>query len=84
MTLAATVLLSAVGVYIHTLWNIGGIITSLLFIGASTWLAVTPSTAENEVCGSRHIILVLRPDRVNRKHEPNMYPFFCNPIVNVF
>jgi FtsH-binding integral membrane protein len=48
MTLAATVLLSAVGVYIHTLWNIGGIITSLLFIGASTWLAVTPSTAENE------------------------------------
>jgi len=51
-TLAATVLLSAVGVYIHTLLNIGGIITSLLFIGASTWLAVTPATIQNEVCSS--------------------------------
>jgi len=47
-TLAATVLLSAVGVYIHTLLNIGGIITSLLFFGASTWLMATPSTPQNE------------------------------------
>lgn len=47
-TLAATVLLSAVGVYIHTLLNIGGIITSMMFIGASTWLALTPSTVQNE------------------------------------
>jgi len=48
-TLAATVLLSAVGVYIHTVWNIGGIITSLFFFGASIWLAVIPATVENEV-----------------------------------
>ena len=51
-TLAAAVLLSAVGVYIHTLLNIGGLITSLLFIGASTWLMATPPTPQNEVCGS--------------------------------
>lgn len=47
-TLAATVLLSAVGVYIHTLLNIGGIITSLLFIAASAWLAATPHTPQDE------------------------------------
>ena len=56
-TLAATVLLSAVGVYIHTLLNIGGIITSLLFVGASTWLMATPSTPQNEVCGSRFALV---------------------------
>lgn len=49
-TLAATVLLSAVGVYIHTLLNIGGIITSLLFVAASAWLAATPHTPQDEVC----------------------------------
>jgi hypothetical protein len=49
-TLAAAVLLSAVGVYVHTLLHIGGIITSIGFIGASTWLAATPSYSTNEVC----------------------------------
>jgi len=48
-TLAAAVLLSAVGVYVHTLLHIGGIITSIGFIGASTWLAATPSYSTNEM-----------------------------------
>ncbi|KAG0616206.1 hypothetical protein M758_5G098900 [Ceratodon purpureus] len=48
-TLAITVLLSTIGVYIHTLLNIGGIITSLLFILLSTWLVVIPPIIENEI-----------------------------------
>lgn len=48
-TLAAAVLISAVGVYFHTLWHIGGIITTLAFIGTSTWLAATPAGPINEV-----------------------------------
>jgi hypothetical protein len=59
-TLAATVFLSTTGVYIHTLLNIGGIITSLLFILLSIWLIVIPPTIENEVIylHLQHIILL--------------------------
>lgn len=77
MILVVIVFLLVVGVYIYILWNIGGIIIFLLFIGVSIWFVVIFLMVENEVCGLRYIILVLRLDCVNCKYEFNMYFFFC-------
>lgn len=48
LTLAAALLVSALGVYVHTLWHIGGLITSLGFIATTAWLVSTPSTPAEE------------------------------------
>ncbi|KAL7233749.1 hypothetical protein ACSBR1_017372 [Camellia fascicularis] len=37
-TLCCALLISAFGIYLHVLWNIGGIITTLGFIGSMGWL----------------------------------------------
>jgi hypothetical protein len=50
LTLAAALLVSALGVYVHTLWHIGGLITSVGFIATTAWLVSTPSTPAEEVC----------------------------------
>jgi FtsH-binding integral membrane protein len=39
---------SAVGVYMHMLLHIGGLITSLAFIATTMWLVSTPATPVNE------------------------------------
>ncbi|KAH8960114.1 hypothetical protein BDL97_06G114400 [Sphagnum fallax] len=48
LTLAAALLVSALGVYVHILWHIGGLITSLGFIATTAWLVSTPSTPAEE------------------------------------
>jgi hypothetical protein len=48
-TLACALLVSAVGVYMHMLLHIGGLITSLAFIATTMWLVSTPATPVNEV-----------------------------------
>jgi FtsH-binding integral membrane protein len=47
-TLACALFVSAVGVYIHMLLHIGGLITSLAFIATTMWLVSTPATPVNE------------------------------------
>ncbi|CAK9272340.1 unnamed protein product [Sphagnum jensenii] len=47
-TLACALLVSAVGVYMHMLLHIGGLITSLAFIATTMWLVSTPATPVNE------------------------------------
>ncbi|KAJ7557325.1 hypothetical protein O6H91_05G122000 [Diphasiastrum complanatum] len=48
MTVGGALLVSAVGVYVHMLLGIGGLLTGLGFIGASVWLASIPSSAAEE------------------------------------
>jgi hypothetical protein len=48
-TLACALFVSAVGVYMHMLLHIGGLITSLAFIATTMWLVSTPATPVNEV-----------------------------------
>lgn len=47
-TLACALFVSAVGVYMHMLLHIGGLITSLAFIATTMWLVSTPATPVNE------------------------------------
>lgn len=47
-TLACALFVSAVGVYMHMLLHIGGLITSLAFIATTMWLLSTPATPVNE------------------------------------
>jgi hypothetical protein len=49
-TLAATVLISAIGAYLHILWGIGGILTGLGSLFASVWIITTPFSPSEEVC----------------------------------
>jgi hypothetical protein len=58
-TLACALFVSAVGVYMHMLLHIGGLITSLAFIATTMWLLSTPATPVNEVSladGSLHLV----------------------------
>ncbi|KAJ7561280.1 hypothetical protein O6H91_03G021600 [Diphasiastrum complanatum] len=48
LTVAGALLVSAIGVYAHILLGIGGLLTSLGFIGSSIWLANTSSSAAEE------------------------------------
>lgn len=48
LTLTAAVLVAAVGVYAHTLLNLGGTLTHLGFIGLTIWLTMTPATPAQE------------------------------------
>jgi FtsH-binding integral membrane protein len=48
LTLTASILVAAIGVYTHTLLNLGGTLTHLGFLGLTIWLTMTPSTPAEE------------------------------------
>ncbi|KAL6503217.1 Bax inhibitor 1 [Orobanche hederae] len=48
LSLCCALLASAVGVYLHILWNLGGILTSLGCMGCIIWLLATPSRQEQK------------------------------------
>lgn len=41
LTLGCALVASAAGAYLHILWNIGGILTTLASIGCMSWLMAT-------------------------------------------
>lgn len=47
-TLCVALLVSAVGVYAHILTHLGGLLTSLAFVGVTMWLVSTPSFEEGK------------------------------------
>ncbi|KAL3645569.1 Bax inhibitor 1 [Castilleja foliolosa] len=46
LTLCCALVASAVGVYLHILWNIGGTLTTLASMGCMVWLLSTPTYKE--------------------------------------
>jgi FtsH-binding integral membrane protein len=48
LTLTASILVAAIGVYAHTLLNLGGTLTHLGFLGLTIWLTMTPSSPAEE------------------------------------
>lgn len=46
LTLGCALVASAAGAYLHILWNIGGILTTLAGIGCIAWLMATPPYEE--------------------------------------
>ncbi|XP_057417548.1 bax inhibitor 1-like [Lotus japonicus] len=47
-TLCVAVAASAVGVYLHVLWNIGGFLTTVASIGSMIWFLSTPPSEERK------------------------------------
>lgn len=47
-TLAGALLVACVGVYVDLLYSLGGLLTSLGFLGTSIWLTATPATPKEE------------------------------------
>ncbi|XP_022995188.1 bax inhibitor 1 [Cucurbita maxima] len=48
LTLGCALVASAAGAYLHMLWNIGGVLTTLASIGSIAWLMVTPPYEEKK------------------------------------
>ncbi|PON64620.1 Bax inhibitor 1-related [Parasponia andersonii] len=48
LTLCCTLVASAVGAYLHVLWNIGGLLTTLASIGCIVWVLSTPPYEEQK------------------------------------
>ncbi|XP_057775594.1 bax inhibitor 1-like [Salvia miltiorrhiza] len=48
LSLCCALLASAVGVYLHILWNVGGILTNLGWLGCGFWLLATPFHQEQK------------------------------------
>ncbi|XP_008465888.2 bax inhibitor 1-like [Cucumis melo] len=48
LTLGCALVASAAGAYLHILWNIGGILTTLAGIGCIAWLMATPPYEERK------------------------------------
>jgi len=48
LTLAGTLLCAAVGVYLHLLWHLGGLLSIIGFIGCTLWLLATPPIPSEE------------------------------------
>ncbi|KAL7111322.1 hypothetical protein ACP275_05G080500 [Erythranthe tilingii] len=48
LSLCCALVASAVGVYLHILWNIGGLLTTFGCIGLMTWLLFTPAYQEQK------------------------------------
>ena len=46
LTLCCALVASAVGSYLHMLWNIGGLLTAIAGIGCIAWLLSTPPYEE--------------------------------------
>ncbi|CAO2837868.1 unnamed protein product [Amaranthus hypochondriacus] len=49
-TLCCALVASAVGTYLHILWNIGGLLTTLACLGCMTWLLSSPPHEETKRC----------------------------------
>eukprot|EP00271_Cylindrocystis_brebissonii_P012827 TRINITY_DN32335_c0_g1_i1.p1 TRINITY_DN32335_c0_g1~~TRINITY_DN32335_c0_g1_i1.p1 ORF type:complete len:253 (-),score=59.58 TRINITY_DN32335_c0_g1_i1:406-1164(-) len=47
-TLATALVIASAGTYLHLLYNWGGLLSGLGFIGTALWLTATPPTAANE------------------------------------
>ncbi|KAF3448255.1 hypothetical protein FNV43_RR08968 [Rhamnella rubrinervis] len=48
LTLCCTLIASAAGAYLHLLWNIGGLLTTIASIGCIVWLLSTPTYEEQK------------------------------------
>ncbi|KAJ0716277.1 putative Bax inhibitor 1 [Helianthus annuus] len=48
LTLCCALVASAVGAYLHILWNIGGLLTTFATIGCMSWLLATPPYEEQK------------------------------------
>lgn len=48
LSLCCALVASATGVYLHLLWNIGGLLTTFAMIGSMVWLLATPSYEEKK------------------------------------
>ncbi|GLT76347.1 hypothetical protein SLA2020_480160 [Shorea laevis] len=48
LTLCCALVASAVGVYLHLLWNIGGILTTIGCFGSIAWILATPQNQEQK------------------------------------
>ncbi|GLT91133.1 hypothetical protein SLE2022_090360 [Rubroshorea leprosula] len=48
LTLCCALVASAVGVYLHLLWNIGGILTTIGCFGSIAWILATPQCQEQK------------------------------------
>lgn len=48
LSLCCALIASATGAYLHILWNIGGLLTTLGFIGSMMWLLSTPPYEEKK------------------------------------
>lgn len=46
LTLCCTLVASAAGAYLHFLWNIGGMLTTIACFGSILWLFSTPAYQE--------------------------------------
>ncbi|OVA11294.1 Bax inhibitor 1-related [Macleaya cordata] len=51
LSLCCALVASAVGVYLHLLWNIGGFLTTLACMGSILWLNMTPLYEEKKKVG---------------------------------
>eukprot|EP00262_Sarcandra_glabra_P018410 TRINITY_DN65_c0_g1_i1.p1 TRINITY_DN65_c0_g1~~TRINITY_DN65_c0_g1_i1.p1 ORF type:complete len:249 (+),score=36.02 TRINITY_DN65_c0_g1_i1:182-928(+) len=51
LSLCGALMASAVGVYLHLVWNIGGLLTMFGCIGSIAWLLSTPAFEENKRVG---------------------------------
>ncbi|XP_010275473.1 PREDICTED: bax inhibitor 1 [Nelumbo nucifera] len=51
LTLCCALIASAIGVYLHLLWNIGGLLTTLGCMGSIVWLLSTPLYEERKRVG---------------------------------
>ncbi|THG13611.1 hypothetical protein TEA_001278 [Camellia sinensis var. sinensis] len=47
-SLCCALIASAAGAYLHTLWNIGGLLTTLGYLGSIVWLPSTPPYEEQQ------------------------------------
>ncbi|KAJ7944682.1 Bax inhibitor 1 [Quillaja saponaria] len=48
LTLCCTLIAAAVGVYLHLLWNIGGLLTTVACMGSIVWLLSAPAYEERK------------------------------------
>lgn len=46
LSLCCALVASAVGAYLHILWNIGGLLTTFATLGCMAWLLATPPYEE--------------------------------------
>ncbi|XP_042497320.1 bax inhibitor 1-like [Macadamia integrifolia] len=51
LSLGCALTVSAVGVYLHLLWNIGGLLTTSACMGSIVWLLSTPTHEERKRVG---------------------------------
>lgn len=62
LSLSAALVAAAVGVYLHLLWNIGGLLTGLAFVGSIFWLKSIPAYSYNE---NKRVMLLMAAALLN-------------------